>query len=280
MDQSEPRGYFGWERLAITKTERWTQGQGFALFIASHDGYMRLASPVLHRRLVLALRTGLFLVRDLAHGRGKHRLEVSWHLAPDAEMAGPNFFRFPDGQSLAILPADPRGWQQEICAAECSPVYGRKQRRSVLKFRAVAELPAQLVTLLVPAAADVPLGSFTNMGQEDSSAIEAYSYSAAGRECWFFLAAAAGPWRCGRLASDAHVICWDRRLDSGEEDVTFCDGSYLEIGGRLVLRCKRRVGYCEMNFCPEGRKISCSDPDAVEEQLLMGGLEQLEQASG
>src|SRR5208283_3574642 len=52
--QSEPAGPFGWKQFAQTKTEQWIAGKNFDLFIGSHDGYSRLASPVMHRRWVFS----------------------------------------------------------------------------------------------------------------------------------------------------------------------------------------------------------------------------------
>ena len=84
--QSEPAGPFAWKQLAHAKTEQWITGKDFDLFVGSHDGYTRLASPVVHRRWIVSLKSGLFLVRDFACGSGRHRLDISWHLGPEMRL--------------------------------------------------------------------------------------------------------------------------------------------------------------------------------------------------
>jgi hypothetical protein len=91
--------------------EQWITGETFDLFVGSHDGYNRLASPAVHQRWVFALKSGLFLVRDLARGAGEHRLDISWHLGPEMQMHVENVFRVRGTASgLAVLCADKHGW--------------------------------------------------------------------------------------------------------------------------------------------------------------------------
>ncbi len=58
----------------------------FTYFVGSHDGYTRLADPVVHRRHVLKIAGGLYLVRDIALGQSEHELEIRWHFAPDIDV--------------------------------------------------------------------------------------------------------------------------------------------------------------------------------------------------
>jgi hypothetical protein len=109
--QSEPAGPFAWKPLAHARVEQWITGETFDLFVGSHDGYNRLASPAVHQRWVFALNSGLFLVRDLARGAGEHRLDISWHLGPEMQMHAENVFRVRGTASgLAVLCADKHGW--------------------------------------------------------------------------------------------------------------------------------------------------------------------------
>lgn len=65
---------------------RFVSRDGFTLVDAEHRGYMRLADPVLHRRVVLLnKRTRRLLIEDQLIGRGDHRLEWFFHLDPACE---------------------------------------------------------------------------------------------------------------------------------------------------------------------------------------------------
>ena len=281
LDQSEPRGPFGWERLTNTETEEWIQGQAFALFSGSHDGYTRLPAPAVHHRTVLALKSGLFLIRDIVRGQGAHRLESFWHPSAGSELIGPNILRFEDGQSLAIVSADGPQCDLQVCEGDWSPVYGEKLRRSVLKIQTVAELPAESISLLVPLAEDETAGAFQKMSwQKSRASVDAYLYATAERECRFFFTDGAGPWTCGTVASDAKLVVCERKNGSNEDDVVFCHGSYVEIDGRAVLTCKRTVEYAELSIQQGERQISCSDADAVQERSSLSAVEEVARTPG
>ena len=104
---------------------------GFDLVEAEHRGYARLPDPVVHRRIVLLNhRTRRVVIEDRLLGRGRHRLEWFFHLAPGVAArvgedgrsiearAGAVAFaleasRLPEGARLALVPS------------EFSPGYGR-----------------------------------------------------------------------------------------------------------------------------------------------------------
>src|SRR5207245_9381294 len=70
----------GTDRPAVI---RFVSRAGFDLAEALHRGYTRLSDPVVHRRIVLLnKRTRRFLIEDRLEGRGAHRAEWFFHLAP------------------------------------------------------------------------------------------------------------------------------------------------------------------------------------------------------
>lgn len=54
--------------------------------VAMHDGYGRLRGKPMHRRQV-RLENGALLVEDTITGRGRHEIEIIWHLHPDIDCA-------------------------------------------------------------------------------------------------------------------------------------------------------------------------------------------------
>jgi hypothetical protein len=267
LDQAEPAGPFAWKRLTQTRVEQWIQGPGFDLLVASHDGYQRLAQPVMHRRCVISLKNGLYLVRDVVQGQGRHRLDISWHLGQDLHVVGENLFRVKGAsQGLALLPAQGHGWAEEVRKEAWSPAYGQKAPMTVLNFGTTAEMPAEFAVMLVNLEeVHAEARSFGRIrGQEEESAVVAYQYTAAGVGYSFFFGEPEKPWRLNSVLSDAEVLCWIR--DSGNSDEVFilCNGSYTKIEGGPELRCRRAVRWCEFHFQGRSRTVRSSDPEAVE----------------
>jgi hypothetical protein len=272
--QSEPGGPFAWKHLTRTKVEQWIVGETFDLFVGSHDGYSRLASPVVHRRWVFSLKSGFFLVRDLAQGVGKHRLDIAWHLGPDMRMRAEYLFGVKGTSGgLALLCADKHGWSEQVRKDVWSPVYGKKEAITVINFGVVADLPEEFVTLLIPVEEiGGTRGKLTQMRVDAATPVKAYLYSTPSEECVFFFAEAGGRWTHGSCASDAEFVCWQRKRDGEEQLLIFCNGSYVEIDGRPVLSCKRKVSRCEILTRDDHKEVYASEPEALlKEQLTTAG---------
>lgn len=87
LDQSVGAGRFMWTRKAAVTLERAPQAPGDFRLVASHDGYLRLADPVRHRRTVsfdAPLRR--LTVADELEAGSPHRSEQFWHFAPDVHV--------------------------------------------------------------------------------------------------------------------------------------------------------------------------------------------------
>jgi hypothetical protein len=262
--QSEPGGPFAWKQLAHARKERWITGETFDLFVGSHDGYSCLASPMVHQRWVFSLKAGFFLVRDLALGVGKHRLDIAWHLGPAMRLRAEHLFEVKGTSSgLAVLCADKHGWSEEVRKDTSSPVYGKKESITVLNFGSVADLPAEFVTLLVPLdeVRRVP-GSFTQMCEE-TPMVKAYLYSTPLKECSFFFSERERTWKHGNIASDAEFVFWQKKRDGAEELLIFCNGSYVEVDGRRALGCKHRVERCEIFTRDGSKQVYASELEAL-----------------
>jgi hypothetical protein len=271
VSQSESAGPFAWKQLAHAKTEQWIAGENFDLFVGSHDGYSRLASPVVHRRWVFALKAGLFLVRDLAQGSGRHRLDINWQLGPEMRLHAEHLFGVKGASNgLAVVSVEKHGWSEEVRKDSWSPAYGKKERITVLTFGINTSLPAEFVTLLVPLAEvrEIP-GRLTRVTSSAATAsVEAYVYDTpADDEYSFFFAEKGRSWNHGSLTSDAEFVCWQKKRVGDEELLIFCNGSYVEIDGRRVLSCKRTISRCEMLIQEGGKKIYVSEPNALLEKV-------------
>jgi hypothetical protein len=267
LDQAEASGPFAWKRLTQTKIEQWIQGSGFDLLVASHDGYRRLAQPVTHRRCVISLKNGLYLVRDIVEGAGRHRLDISWHVGQDLQLVGQNVFRI-KGASLgmALLPAQGHGWAEEVRKEAWSPVYGQKAPMTVMNFGATVDVPAEFAIALV-ALEEVHAyaRSFERIHeQEAQSTVPAYRYAGEGKEYSFFFGEPGKSWSLNSVSSDAEFLCLIKHSGNSDEVLILCNGSYTKIEGGPELRCRRAVRWCELHLQSGQRTVRSSDPEAVE----------------
>ena len=105
LDQSISGGNFMWLRHARARVESFTSEGSISRLTASHDGYGRLPSPVLHRRSIEFDREARTVqVEDELTGTGEHLIEWFWHFAEDISVqidsdgmgvsAGPIAMRF------------------------------------------------------------------------------------------------------------------------------------------------------------------------------------------
>lgn len=87
LDQSEAAGNFLWLRKAHANCEFWRNAPELDTWIASHDGYMHLPDPVLHRRKIeYHKKLREILVEDTLQCHGPHLFEWHWHFAPQCNL--------------------------------------------------------------------------------------------------------------------------------------------------------------------------------------------------
>lgn len=88
LDQSVIGGNFMWLDKANAACEQWLSDDGYDFFVGRHDGYMRLADPVLHRRLIRFDKARRMLtVVDEISCQAAHEVELFWHFAPACSVA-------------------------------------------------------------------------------------------------------------------------------------------------------------------------------------------------
>ncbi|HTS35585.1 MAG TPA: alginate lyase family protein [Candidatus Solibacter sp.] len=260
VDQAEPVGPFRWERLPRVQAEGWITGENFDLFVGSHDGYRRLAEPVVHRRFVFSNRSNFWLVRDLAIGKGQHQLDLYWHVAPaesPLEKSGTTF-RCKD-VGLSILVEENHGWSEEVTQENCSPVYGCKERHNVLHFRTNATLPGEFVSLLIPGA----------VGETEARTVKRISTGAAGEpsvyryksnaEEHLMIFGDGKAWQYLEWRADAEVLYWRETEDESRCTLIVCNGRRVEFGAKEIVSSPNRFLRCEIVQAAEQVSIVASD---------------------
>ena len=263
VDQAQPRGPFGWQRLPDIQAEGWISGKTFDLFVGSHDGYSRLPNPAVHRRFVLALRSGLIMVRDLVIGFGEYPVDVFWHLGQGLTEASTDLFL--DGDvGLRLVAVEGDEWTRSVEEHFHSPVYGVKQTHQALHFATRAKLPVEFVTLLVPVAAlKSSSGNLARIPAPSgpSDPCVGYRYRPSVDEHCFFFGQGA-PWKMESWSTDAEVLYFGRPTDASRASLFCCNATFVEWEGKKIVSAKKRVLRCEViGSDPPG--VVSSDSDAV-----------------
>jgi hypothetical protein len=232
LDQAQPAGPFSWGPRPQVAARQWASSEEFDLFEGSHSGYERLGEPVTHRRWVVRLGAGLWLVRDLAEGHGTHQLDLRWHFAPDLDVSarGPALVASCGGEEMMLLPVQAEPWELSLEAGEFSPVYGVKVPAPVAAWSARTACPAEFA-IVIGFAPKLPPPSLTRR----------IAAGATGYECsWndvryrVFFAERGRSWVCGEWASDAAVLCLAVQKE-GSVRGFFSEGSYVEHMGQRVI---------------------------------------------
>ena len=83
QSQSVSSGPFMWTTKARQTLLEWTDNAEHSIVVGEHDGYSRLANPVIHRRnLKLDKQDGSLSIVDRLSGNGAHQIRRYFHTAP------------------------------------------------------------------------------------------------------------------------------------------------------------------------------------------------------
>jgi uncharacterized heparinase superfamily protein len=154
-DQSEMLGPFMWGEKARAKCVLWEPTGDGGKVVGEHDGYTRLADPVVHcRTLELDGLKRELTVRDGILTRGKHDVQVYFHLAENCRVtqAAPNRYETDVGPGCVTIELDPRLSVRTLCGSEepiggwVSRGYHRKTPSTTLVGRCTVAGNTSLVT--------------------------------------------------------------------------------------------------------------------------------------
>ncbi len=157
-DQSESGGNFLWLRKAAAQCLAWREDADGQFWSASHDGYMALKDPVLHRRDVrVAPGARVIVVDDVLECLGAHALEVFWHFDPRCQLRLDGHVLQVSGSGFTLemrLPSLPGASVQLVCGSEDPPLgwishrFDEKQAAPSVVWRAQLQGSATLRTEL------------------------------------------------------------------------------------------------------------------------------------
>jgi hypothetical protein len=252
QDQADKIDPFAWGRFPQVTVERWLRGETFDLLQVSHDGYLRLASPVLHRRLVFFVKDRFWLIVDLAEGQGHHQLEIQWHGSSiEFEMdVAHRALAKGNGGGFAIIPALSPEWSVHLAEASWSPNYGARELRASVQCHAETNLPAEFGALLVPRVASREALGVLERKKGNSPGVRGYEYVTTGGRFLWVLADSTGPWQVGEFSSDSRVAYFAVGASGQIENAVLCEGSFFAVHGEKFLdagRTRDRIEYRRVN---------------------------------
>jgi len=126
VDQSTMEGLFLWGQRAQARCLSWEPRPDGGRVTGVHDGYQRLADPVLHRRtLDLGGTPTVLTVTDEIHAQGEHDVSIAFHVAETAEVvpAGGRSFEIRVEGGVARLTLDD-ALRVEVLSGSLDPIGG------------------------------------------------------------------------------------------------------------------------------------------------------------
>jgi hypothetical protein len=132
LDQSVPGGKFMWLHKANAGCAAWQSDEREDHFEGWHDGYARLADPVMHCRTIhFDKRARLFVIEDALSMRGEHEVELFFHFDErcrvSADVDGCIAER--DHLRLGLRTPEVAGAEIQILSGSVDPVCGWVSRR-------------------------------------------------------------------------------------------------------------------------------------------------------
>jgi hypothetical protein len=165
--------FWGLQNDAIPKINHWDAGAAFDFLDAEHTGYMRLESPVVHRRQIFFSKRPprYWLIRDRLTGSGRHHFVLSFHLGDVRISRWDSLIvdlesRVNPGRRLTVIPLVKRDLSVDIEDAWRSPGYGQRVRSFILRYSKAVPAPTEFLTVLLPCQSDHSSSCFKDQIKE------------------------------------------------------------------------------------------------------------------
>ncbi len=174
-DQAVTGGTFRWKTTLSCRAARELALPAIEYLEAEHDGYLRMPEGVVHRRRLLHVRSGYWIIVDDFSGSGKHTFDFNYHFGPGVEVSSLQqdedvlVARTEQAGLLLGLYASQRV-RTEVVRGQTAPIggwascgYGEKKPSLTLRARLTGSAPAAAITFLAPFQTALPHGSLNPM---------------------------------------------------------------------------------------------------------------------
>lgn len=160
LDSSELADEWMFKTWANSTMNVFSSTDKFDYVDGSHDGYERLADPVTHRRRVVFVKPGFWLVVDELTGKVSHTYDQYWHFGPEAKTVdGPDqrvTATYRNGAGIVVQPLLTDGLSRQQFIGSEDPIQGWVSYDYAVKVKAPAlqyskeAAGTTLATLLFP----------------------------------------------------------------------------------------------------------------------------------
>jgi len=160
--QAVPLASFRWSARPAARMRAWNSAPGFDYADAEHDAYSELHGSPRHRRRILFVKHGYWVIVDDVTGDGIHELQVRYQFAPlerctqiDGWMLGAvskESGLMVRAFSAHVLTKNILSGSVDPVAGWISPAYGIRCPAPLLNYRVTGDLPVRIVSMLVPVA--------------------------------------------------------------------------------------------------------------------------------
>ena len=160
VNQAEPVGQVGWRNQPRARLRHWHSAPAFDFLDAEHDGYLSLPDPVVHRRRVVFIKPGYWILVDDLSGAARHQVDLAFQFGSlDLTLGTHPWARAqtPGGRVLWISPFPSAPAHSSLTCGQLAPLrgwisreYGERQPAPMLNYRYDVALPWRIVTLLLP----------------------------------------------------------------------------------------------------------------------------------
>ena len=132
QDQSEPGGNFMWLHKARAGCSLWASTSDEDLFEGWHNGYQRLADPVMHRRrITLRKQERRITIEDTLHMSASHDIELLFHCSErcQVEIAPGGFVLRQGAKTIRLELPCVAGATAQVLIGGVAPIFGWVSRR-------------------------------------------------------------------------------------------------------------------------------------------------------
>jgi hypothetical protein len=167
--QAVPAGPFRWQARPGARLRHWLATAEADFADADHRAYLRLSGGVLHRRRVVFVRDGYWVLLDDLEGSGEHHVALRFQFAPIGLHVDPTLWARAHGRGgrglllrpFAAVPLSASVHSGELLPMQgwLSTAYGRRSPAPALVYSTVTSLPLRIMTVLLPTVdshADAP----------------------------------------------------------------------------------------------------------------------------
>jgi len=264
LSQSVPGGVFSWKETATSIPHEFITAKSFDYFSGSHDGYKRLADPVLHKRSILfAKQNGnsepleYLMVRDNFETLHYHDYRIYYHLTSscravvsDKQIRVSNA----DGNRLIIYAFSESNTEVKIERGWVSRVYGKRDAAPVGIIEISGTGDQEVMSFILPFTAKQ---HGTHVERQPTNVANTGAFTVTGKDLYDIVIAGNGiaSVQCQKLRAIASMA-WARFMKGKLARLCLVQGKEIEVSEGITLRSAEKVKHCVIQTADDHLEIT------------------------